>query len=136
MNASSRVSNSGTDNPNQVVVTEKTGINSLAEVKDKYFPVAAAGSSVEGECKNHFTTARLAFPDDIITKLQADYPWYAAYTIKADTYPNQDADVQTTAIKMVMFCSADLDEQTVYDLPRTLWKILMRLANRRATSSV
>lgn len=159
-------------NPNQVVVTEKSGIATLADVKGKHFAVASAGSSVEGECKNHFTAAGLNFPadinaeplafgdaadmlqngtldgawimsgapaaavtqaatsgcklvnisDDIIAKLQAEYPWYAGYTIKAGTYPNQDADVQTTAIKMVMFCSADLDEQTVYDLTKTLWE--------------
>ena len=159
-------------NPNQVVVTEKSGITTLTDVKGKHFAVAAAGSSVEGECKNHFTAAGLNFPadlnaeplafgdaadmlqngtldgawimsgapaaavtqaatsgcklvnigDDIIAKLQAEYPWYASYTIKAGTYPNQDADVQTTAIKMVMFCSADLDEQTVYDLTKTLWE--------------
>ena len=60
--------------------------------------------------------------DDVIAALQAEYPWYAAYTIPAGTYPNQNEDVQTTAIKMVMFCSADLDEQTVYDLTRTLWE--------------
>ena len=32
-------------NPNQVVVTKKSGINSLAEIKGKHFAVAAAGSS-------------------------------------------------------------------------------------------
>lgn len=159
-------------NPNQVVVTEKSGINSLAEVKGKHFAVAAAGSSVEGECKNHFTAAGLNFPDDINTEplafgdaadmlqngtldgawimsgapaaavtqaatsgckllnisddiietLKKDYPWYAPFTIPANTYPNQTEDVQTSAIKMVMFCSADLDEQTVYDLTKTFWE--------------
>ncbi|MFV0497948.1 MAG: TAXI family TRAP transporter solute-binding subunit [Candidatus Fimivivens sp.] len=159
-------------NPNQVVVTEKSGIETLVDVKGKHFAVAAAGSSVEGECRNHFAAAGLNFPDDLsaeplafgdaadmlqngtldgawimsgapaaavtqaatagcrlvnisddtINKLQEQYPWYAPYTIKAGTYPNQEADVQTTAIKMVMFCSADLDEQAVYDLTRTLWE--------------
>lgn len=159
-------------NPNQVVVTEASGINSLAEVKGKHFAVATAGSSVEGECRNHFTAAGLNFPDDInteplafgdaadmlqngtldgawimsgapaaavtqactagcklvgiedeiLTALQAEYPWYASYTIAAGTYPNQDEDIKTTAIKMVMFCSADLDEQAVYDLTKTFWE--------------
>ena len=170
-------------NPNQVVVTEKSGVNTLAEVKGKHFAVAAAGSSVEGECKNHFTAAGLSFPedinteplafgdaadmlqngtldgawimsgapaaavtqaatagckllnigDDIIAKLQAEYPWYAAYTIPAGTYPNQNEDVQTTAIKMVMFCSADLDEQTVYDLTRTLWENIDTLGESQSS---
>ena len=52
-------------NPNQVVVTNKSGINSLADVKGKHFAVAAAGSSVYNECQTHFTAAGLKFPDDI-----------------------------------------------------------------------
>lgn len=164
-------------NPNQVVVTEASGINDLAGVKGKHFAVAAAGSSVEGECKNHFTAAGLTYPDDIqaeyiafgdaadmlsngtidgawimsgapaaavsqavssgcklvnisddvISALQADYPWYAPYTIPAGTYPNQDEDVQTSAIKMVMFCRGDLDEETVYQLTRTFWENIDQL---------
>lgn len=164
-------------NPNQVVVTEASGITDLAGVKGKHFAVAAAGSSVEGECKNHFTAAGLTYPDDIqaeyiafgdaadmlsngtidgawimsgapaaavsqavssgcklvnisddvISALQADYPWYAPYTIPAGTYPNQDEDVQTSAIKMVMFCRGDLDEETVYQLTRTFWENIDQL---------
>ena len=52
-------------NPNQVVVTERSGIKTLADVRGKHFAVAASGSSVEGECKNHFTAAGLNYPDDI-----------------------------------------------------------------------
>ena len=159
-------------NPNQVVVTQKSGITTLADVKGKHFAVAAAGSSVEGECNNHFTAAGLTYPgdiraeyiafgdaadmlqngtidgawimsgtpaaavsqacsagckllnisDEIILKLQETYPWYAGYTIPAGTYPGQDKDVQTSAIKMTMFTSTDLDEETVYQLTKTLWE--------------
>lgn len=159
-------------NPNQMVVTADSGIDSVAGVKGKHFAVAAAGSSVEGECMNHFTAAGLNYPDDInceyiafgdaadmlqngtidgawimsgapaaavtqactagcklvnidddiISALQKDYPWYAPMTIPAGTYPNQDEDVQTSAIKMVMFCRGDLDEQTVYDLTKCFWE--------------
>lgn len=159
-------------NPNQVVVTSRSGIKTLADVKGKHFAVAASGSSVEGECRNHFTAAGLKYPDDIraeyisfsdsaellgngqidgawimsgipasavsqtlssgcrlldideetISKLKSEYPWYVTYTIPAGSYPNQNEDVRTTAIKMVMFCSAELDEETVYMLTKTLWE--------------
>lgn len=159
-------------NPNQVVATKKSGIASLEDVKGKHFAVAAAGSSVEGECRNHFIAAGLNYPDDIraeyiafgdaadmlqngtidgawimsgtpaaavsqalsagctlidipddiILTLQESYPWYAAYTIPAGTYPNQENDVQTSAIKMTMFTSTDLDDETVYQLTKTLWE--------------
>ena len=169
-------------NPNQVVVTEKSGIANLADVKGKHFAVAAAGSSVEGECKNHFTAVGLNYPEDIrceyiafsdaadllqngsidgawimsgtpaaavsqacssgcklldiedaiLAQLQKEYPWYAPYTIPAGTYPGQDLDVQTTAIKMVMFCSADLDEETVYQLTRTFWENIDKLGESQS----
>ena len=159
-------------NPNQVVATKNSGIEQVADVKGKHFAVAAAGSSVEGECKNHFTAAGISYPadiqaeyiafgdaadmlqngtidgawimsgapaaavsqacsagchlvnisDEVIETLQKDYPWYAKFTIPAGTYPGQDADIQTSAIKMVMFTSTSLDEETVYQLTKTLWE--------------
>lgn len=159
-------------NPNQVVVTQDSGIAEIADVKGKHFAVASAGSSVYGECANHFTAAGLTFPDDInceyitftdaadmiqngtidgawimsgapasavtqactsgcklipisddiISSLQAEYPWYAPYIIPAGTYPGQDSDVQTSAIKMTMFCRGDLDEETVYQLTKVFWE--------------
>ncbi len=164
-------------NPNQVVVTSRSGIEKLSDVKGKRFAVAASGSSVEGECQNHFTAAGLSYPDDIraeyiafadsvellgngqidgawimsgipaaavsqalssgchlididdntIDRLKAEYPWYVSYTISAGSYPNQKGDVQTTAIKMVMFCSSDLDDETVYMLTKTLWENIEEL---------
>lgn len=169
-------------NPNQVVVTEDSGINTLTDVAGKHFAVAAAGSSVEGECRNHFTAAGLVYPDDIqaeyidftaaadmlangtidgawimsgapaaavsqalssgckllniddsiISTLQEQYPWYASVTIPAGTYPNQDEDIQTSAIKMVMFCRGDLDEETVYQLTKTFWENIDSLGESQA----
>ena len=169
-------------NPNQVVVTNRSGITTLAEVKGKHFAVAASGSSVEGECKKHFTAAGLNYPDDIraeyisfsdsaellangqidgawimsgtpapavsqalssgcrllsidentIDALKAEYPWYVTYTIPAGTYPNQKEEITTTAIKMVLFCSTDLDEETVYMLTKTLWENIGELGESQS----
>ena len=170
-------------NPNQVVVTERSGIRTLSDVKGKRFAVAASGSSVEGECDNHFTSAGLVYPDDIraeyisfsdsaellrngqidgawimsgipaaavsqalasgcrlldidedtISALKAAYPWYVTYTIPAGSYPNQKDDVTTTAVKMVLFCSADLDDETVYMLTKTLWENMEGLARSQSS---
>ena len=159
-------------NPNQVVVTQKSGIKSLQDIKGKHFAVAAAGSSVYNECQNHFTTVGMQFPKDIkaeliafgpaadmlqngtldgawimsgapaaavsqaltsgctlvdiddatLAALQKKYPWYARYTIPAKTYPNQDKEIKTSAIKMVMFCRHDLTEDTVYKLTKSFWE--------------
>ena len=47
------------------MVTRKSGIKTLSDDKGKHFAVAALGSSVEGECSNHFSAAGLNYPDDI-----------------------------------------------------------------------
>lgn len=159
-------------NPNQVVASAGSNINTLDDIRGKHFAVASAGSSVYNEADVHLTGAGMNFPDDIqaeyisfgdaadmlqngsidgawimsgapasavtqaltggahlvpisnelIEKLKGKYPWYTSYTIKAGTYPNQDQDVNTSAIKMVMFCRGDLPEDVVYQLTKTLWE--------------
>ena len=70
----------------------------------------------------------LSMDDSLIDALQQKYPWYARYVIPAGTYAGQEQDVTTTAIKLALFCSAQLDEQTAYDLARVMWKILRRFS--------
>ena len=72
-------------NPNQVVVTNKSGIRTLADVKGKHFAVASAGSSVYNEAKAHFTTAGLHFPDDFKAE-------YIAFGGAADMLQNGTLD--------------------------------------------
>lgn len=72
-------------NPNQVVVTEKSGIKDLAGVKGKHFAVASAGSSVYNECSTHFTAAGLKFPEDIKTE-------YINFTDAANMLQNGSID--------------------------------------------
>ncbi|AKL94687.1 31 kDa immunogenic protein BcsP [Clostridium aceticum] len=64
----------------------------------------------------------VSIEEDVITKLQAKYPWYAKYVIPAGTYDGQEEDITTTAIKMAMFTTADLSEDVVYDLTKSFWE--------------
>lgn len=64
----------------------------------------------------------VSIEDDVITKLQEKYPWYAKFTIPAGTYDGQDEDVTTTAIKMAVFTSADMSEDVIYDLTKAFWE--------------
>lgn len=64
----------------------------------------------------------ISIEDDVITKLQEIYPWYAKYTIPAGTYDGQEEDITTSAIKMAIFTSSDLSEDVVYELTKTFWE--------------
>lgn len=68
----------------------------------------------------------------LINALQKDYPWYGPYTIPAGTYPNQDKDVTTSAIKITIFTDARVDDDVIYDLTKTFWENLDQLKETQA----
>lgn len=75
----------------------------------------------------------ISLSDLTIQQLQQNYPWYAKYIIPAGTYENQDTDITTTAVKLVLCTTADLDEETVYDLTKTLWEHMDSLKKENNT---
>ncbi|MCC8193109.1 MAG: TAXI family TRAP transporter solute-binding subunit [Deltaproteobacteria bacterium] len=70
--------------------------------------------------------------DEIIAKLQAEYPWYSKFIIPAGTYDNQKEDVQTTAVKMLLLTDASMPEDLVYSLTKTFWENLDELTKAHA----
>ncbi|MGN0773267.1 MAG: TAXI family TRAP transporter solute-binding subunit [Candidatus Ventricola sp.] len=59
---------------------------------------------------------------DEVEALKADYPWYAACEIPAGTYAGQDEAVPTSGVKLTLFVTADLDEETVYQMTKVFWE--------------
>ena len=59
---------------------------------------------------------------DHLAKLQADYGFYAEYTVPAGTYKGIDADAKTVAVKATFIVSNDLDEETVYQLTKAIYE--------------
>ncbi|MDO5028878.1 MAG: TAXI family TRAP transporter solute-binding subunit [Bacillota bacterium] len=165
-------------NPNQVVVTKKSNINSISDIRDKAFAPGVAGSTTEEESSIHLKTAGIQYPDqikaqfvgfteaidlmrnkqidgawimsgapnsavseilkttdsklleipeDFIEDLKKTYPWYSSYTLKAGVYDELQEDINTSAIKMVMFTHEDMDEEIVYQLTKTFWENLPSL---------
>ncbi len=57
----------------------------------------------------------------IAEKLMADCPFYTTYTIPANTYKGQDADVQTITVKATLIVNADASEEDVYNLTAAIF---------------
>lgn len=170
-------------NPNQVVVTDSSGIESLDDLKNKRFASGAPGSTTEVETSIHLNTSGINYPDDLkvqyvgfteaidlmrnkqldgawimagvpnaavtemlstaggsllsldqslITKLQEQYPWYGPYTIPAGTYPDQDKDVLTSAIKITICTDARVDDDVIYELTKSFWEHFDELKETQA----
>ncbi|NBK24300.1 MAG: TAXI family TRAP transporter solute-binding subunit [Spirochaetia bacterium] len=64
----------------------------------------------------------LNIDENLIGKLQEKYPWYGPYTIPAGTYPGQDSDILTSAIKITVCTDARVDDDVIYDLTKSFWE--------------
>ena len=57
-----------------------------------------------------------------VEALKAEYPWYASCEIPAGTYAGQDEAVATSGVKLTLFVTADVDEETVYQMTKVFWE--------------
>ena len=159
-------------NPNQVVVTKDSGINSVKDFAGKKISIGTAGATTVEEAIIHLEAAGMKLddvkaeymdtsaaadaisnklldgvwvmagtPNSAVTQimtttdsklmpitpeevevLKKDFPWYAAGVIPAGTYAGQDEDVPTSAVKLTLFITADVDEETVYQMTKVFWE--------------
>ena len=71
----------------------------------------------------------LDFTDEELKKIQAHYPIWNRFVIPAKTYPSQDKDINTIAQPNFLACRADLPDETVYLITKTLYENLPFLHN-------
>ena len=62
------------------------------------------------------------FTDEELDQIIAKYPFFAKKTLPAGMYEGQTEDVHTVCVQSILVASADLDEDLVYDLTKTLWE--------------
>lgn len=67
-----------------------------------------------------------------VETLRSVYPWYAATEIPAGTYPGQDEAIPTSGVKLALFITADVDEETVYQMAKVFWENWDMLAKNHA----
>ena len=58
-----------------------------------------------------------------------DLPYYSQALMPANTYQSMDNSVATIATRALLVCSADMDEETVYQLTRQFWENAAEIQN-------
>lgn len=66
----------------------------------------------------------LNFSKEDLAKIDAHYPVWTPFTIKADTYPGQEKDINTIAQPNLLVVTKDTPEETVYLLTKTIYENL------------
>lgn len=139
---------SGTEaNARQILAAAGMDYN---DISARYLSFAEASSNLrDGHIDAAFVTAGLptaaiqdiaaqrdivvvSVSDQLLRKLQADYPFYTRVVIEAGTYRGVDSDVPTVAVKAMLAVRAELDENLVYNLTKAMFENLPRLVQAHA----
>ena len=84
--------------------------------------VLAVPASSIVEMTTSLDLAYINISDEILAEIQKDAPYFTRKVIPAGTYPGQAEDCNTITCKAVLYCRADLDEETVYQLTKAFYE--------------
>jgi TRAP transporter TAXI family solute receptor len=73
--------------------------------------------------------AILQFTEKQLTKIREIYPIWTKYSIPTETYPGQKNEISTIVQPNFLACHADLPEETVYHVTKTIYENLNYLQN-------
>lgn len=71
--------------------------------------------------------------DAILESIQAEEPYFVRKVIPAGTYNKQIEDINTITCKAALYCRADLDEETVYQITKAFYETGDTVAAAHAT---
>ncbi len=77
----------------------------------------------------------LSFSNDEMARANARYPLWTRFDIPAGTYPNQPTEIHTIAQPNFLAVRADVDEEAVYLITRTIFENLSFLTGIHAATS-
>ncbi|MBI9109708.1 TAXI family TRAP transporter solute-binding subunit [Maridesulfovibrio ferrireducens] len=99
-------------------------------------PPAAAITQLYAQLDSDDVTV-LEFTDAQLAKIQEQYPIWNRYVIPAGTYPSQKSDIKTIAQPNFLTCRADLSDEVVYLMTKTIYENLSFLNNiHKATKAM
>jgi TRAP transporter TAXI family solute receptor len=104
-------------NPRQLIDRLATGGLAAAVVLAAH-PVPAP---VFGTMARSFDLRLLEIGPDAAARIRTQFPFYKPALIPPATYPGQDKPVRTVGVEFLLACRADLPEELVYRLVRTLF---------------
>jgi len=90
-----------------------------------------SGSAVQGHQMKAMSSNKCFManfgPTEMIEKLIERYPYYYKFFLPANTYPDQDYEVETVATGTLLVTSSDVSEELIYRVTKTLFENLEEL---------
>ena len=88
---------------------------------DAAFIVAGAPTPAITELFQTNSAYLVPIDGDVSATIMASCPYYTEYVVPAGTYNNQLEDITTITVKATLIVSADLDEETVYQITKAIF---------------
>lgn len=95
--------------------------------------VLAVPASSITEMNTVMDIAYVDISDEILITIQADEPYFVRKVIPAGTYNGQKEDINTITCKAALYCRADLDDETVYQITKAMYESGDTVAAAHAT---
>ena len=95
--------------------------------------VLAVPAAAIQEMTTSMQLAYIDISDDILAAIQKEAPYFTRLVIPAGTYNGQTDPINTITCKAVLYCSKDLDEETVYQITKAFYESGDEIAAAHAT---
>ena len=99
---------------------------------DAAFIVAGAPTSAITELATTNGVFLIPIEGELRDNIMRSCPYYAPLEIPANTYPKQNAPIETITIKATLIVDADIDEATVYALTAAIFDHVEEIAKENA----
>lgn len=122
----------GQVNENYVGFTEAVDLmrNKQVDAVNIYTGVPASAAT---ELISTVDSKVISFSDEGIKNMTTDeYPWNFDYTIEEGTYDSQEGPIKTVGQFSSIAVDANVDEEVVYEITKSLWESLDKLAESHA----
>jgi len=99
---------------------------SAAQFKEKaidaFIIVSASPSSIIQDIAGQHKIKILSMSDNVIAKVNKQYPFLAPITIPANTYKGQTAAIRTVAVQAALIVNSSVPEDVVYTMTKSLFE--------------
>ncbi|MCB6609395.1 TAXI family TRAP transporter solute-binding subunit [[Clostridium] symbiosum] len=117
---------------NKDIQPQQDGFGDAAvKMQDGHIDASCAVLNVPASSIVEMTTsmdlAYISVSDEEIEKVRAEAPYYEKMVIPAGTYSNTE-DFQTITCQAVLYCRADLDDDTVYNITKSFYESAEEIA--------
>lgn len=99
---------------------------------DAAFVVAGAPTPAVVDLMTSKDAHLVPIDGELAATIMSKCPYYTLYNVPANTYKGQTTDVQTITVKATLIVSADIDEDTVYNITKAIFDNAEAIAKEHA----